>query len=104
MVRQRKPNSDPHCRPDHSVLMRRDGEWWELRLQRYPVGPVGPVGPSQFFDVWLDRPLSRLTRDECKFVYGEQAFAISKQALTEQQFLRRQRELSEHRGTRMGRK
>ena len=68
-------------------LLRRDGVWWEVKLQRYPNEP------ELQYDVWLERPLVRLTLDECKFVYGEKSFAISKRQLTQREFKRQKREL-----------
>lgn len=68
-------------------LFQRDEIWWELKLQRYPDEP------KLQFDIWLDRPLSRLTPDECKFFYGEKAFAISKRQLIVREFKQLKREL-----------
>lgn len=68
-------------------LFRRGDCWWELKLQAYPLEP------DTQYDVWLDRPLTRLTPDECRFVYGERAFAISSRQLSEREFKRLKREL-----------
>lgn len=68
-------------------LFRREGIWWELRFQAYPADP------GLQYDIWLERPLTRLTPEECNFIYGEQAFVISKRQLSEREFKRLKRQM-----------
>ncbi len=67
-----------------------DGVWWELRLREIPEDP------GDLWDVWLERPVARLTVADSVAAYGGKRFAMSKRPLTREdtrQLLRRRRRL-----------
>lgn len=59
-----------------SQLLKRDGSWWEVRLQRLPENP------GDQWDVWLERAVADLTVQDCRTVYRGELFAYSKKPLT----------------------
>lgn len=54
----------------------RDGQWWELRLQKRPATSVDR------YDLWLDRPLKQLTDHQLTAAYGAALTAVSSRPLS----------------------
>jgi hypothetical protein len=57
-------------------LHRREGIWWEVRLRQRPADP------GDLWDVWLERPASRVSEDELARTYGGRFIAVSKRPLS----------------------
>jgi hypothetical protein len=53
----------------------REGVWWEVRLRERPGDP------GELWDVWLERPASRVSADELQKTYGGKFLAVSKRPL-----------------------
>lgn len=58
---------------------RRNDQWWEVRLR-----PLPETLDDQF-DLWMERPLSRIAVTDLISLYGGKLFAISKRLLTRRQ-------------------
>jgi hypothetical protein len=54
----------------------RDGQWWEVRLRK------PPDDPGELWDVWLERPVARITESELGRAFGGKLIAVSKRLLT----------------------
>jgi hypothetical protein len=68
--------------------------WWELRVR------LVPVSADDLWDVWLERRVATLTKDDCVKAYGGHLFATSKRALSReevQKLLKTRREQSRRR-------
>ena len=75
----RPPKSRPvsrrvQCSPRVQMHWR-DNAWWEVRLGDYPADP------GERRDIWLERPIARLTLAVCQKTYGGKLVAISKRPL-----------------------
>lgn len=64
------------CRTSMLQFHFRDGGWWELQLRELP-----PIQSEQW-DVWLEKPIVKITSGERESAYGAKRWAISKKLLT----------------------
>jgi len=77
IVRPLKPKAPTkYCLGALRQLHFRDGFWWELRLRKLPDDP------GELWDIWLERPVARLTADELKLTYGGKLFTTAKRPLS----------------------
>jgi hypothetical protein len=58
---------------------RRDNVWWQVRVRKLPADP------AERWDVWLERPVARLSVAQCREAYGGDVFATSKRPLTREE-------------------
>lgn len=73
--RSRRPRAVFYDR-EQRMFRLRDGVWWEVRLREIPDDPV------DLWDVWLERPVARLTAAEVTRTYGGKRFATSARPLS----------------------
>jgi hypothetical protein len=77
IVRPLKPKAPTKCCLGRlRQLHFRDRFWWELRLRKLPDDP------GELWDIWLERPVARLTADELKLTYGSKLFTTAKRPLS----------------------
>jgi hypothetical protein len=74
-AKQQRPPLRHVAGPLHQFHFR-DGCWWELKLRKLPENR------ENFYDVWLERPLEKLTLRNLIAAYGGILFATSRRPLT----------------------
>jgi hypothetical protein len=57
----------------------RENAWWEVRVRKLPASS------GDFWDVWLERPVAKLTALDCAAAYGGDVFATSKRPLSREE-------------------
>ncbi len=73
IVRERRQTHAPQCidRGELTQYHQRGGQWWELKLRERPEER------GELWDVWLERPLAKLSDRQLKAAYGGTLLAIS---------------------------
>jgi hypothetical protein len=54
----------------------REGAWWELTLRKMPADP------GDLWDIWLERPATKLTKQVQNNTYGGKLFCTAKRPLS----------------------
>jgi hypothetical protein len=83
--RRERPATRRHLSADRMLLFH-DGHWWDVRVRKVPDDP------SELWDVWLERPVARLTQEATNAAYGDHLFAISCRAISPREVRRLSRQ------------
>lgn len=80
-----------------SIYLKRDHNWWEVKVCKLPDHP------GEQWDVWLEQDVVTLSKSQCDATYGGRFFAASKRPLTKVEAKWLQKQIR-HSGKRRGKK
>lgn len=82
IVKPHRLRRDPQriARPE-GLYLQRDGTWWQVTVR-----PL-PNNRRDGWDLWLERPLNRVSDELCQSTYGQAVYAVAQRPLSRREAL-----------------